>query len=230
MNRFFFAFAAALWLAPALAEGLQGTLTVTGVGSVRTPPDQALIDTGVISEAASAADALADNNAAMAQVLAALEEHGIQPWDVQTTTFDVAPVYRRDEPRGQPEIAGYRAVNQVRVRVAALDALGEVLDALVRAGSNQVHGVGFGIADESVPLAEARRRAMADALSRAELYAQAAGVRVGPVLSISEQAIHVPQPSPLARGLMLEQASAVPVASGEQEITASINVVYALTD
>ena len=121
--------------------------------------------------------------------------------------------------------------NQVQVRVRNLPDLGKVLDSLVSAGSNQISGISFGIDDSTGVLNQARNRAVADARSRAELYAHAAGVKVGKVISISEQAIQVPQPRMLGRAMMAaEMSSKVPVATGEQELRATVHAVFEMTE
>ena len=121
-----------------------------------------------------------------------------------------------------------RVQNQVRVHVRKIDNLGHVLDVLVSAGSNQVSGISFGIDNPTGVMNSARNRAMSDARSRAELYAQAAGLAVGQVLQIREQQASLPRPQYL--GVRAMEASAVPIATGEQEISATINVVYELTE
>jgi uncharacterized protein YggE len=137
-------------------------------------------------------------------------------------------VYRHDE-KGQrePEVIAYRVHNQVRVRVRNLASLGEVLDALVQAGSNQVSGISFGIGNTTGILNEARSQAIRDAKTRAEVYAQAAGVAVGVVRQISEQPLDPPRP--MHAGLEFRAAAAsVPIATGEQEYRVTVNVVYEL--
>jgi uncharacterized protein YggE len=114
--------------------------------------------------------------------------------------------------------------------VRDLADLGMVLDSLVRAGSNQVSGISFGIDDPTGVLNQARTRAIADARSRAELYARAAGVRLGKVLSMSEQPVELPRPRHFGRSLAQEDASSVPVATGEQEFRVRIHMVFALED
>ena len=213
-----------------VAEEMERSISVAGQGNVTSVPDMATVQTGVVTQATSAGDALAANNTAMAKIMEVLKGHNIADKDVQTSQFHVQPEYRQDrQGRQQPEIVGYRVTNQVQVRVRKLPDLGKVLDALVEAGSNQVSGISFGIDDTTGLLNQARNRAIADARSRAELYAHAAGVRVGKVLAISEQPPRTPEPRFFARGLM-EQASAVPIATGEQELQASIFMVFALAD
>ena len=212
-------------------EQVTRTISVSGEGKEAVPPDMATIHTGVVTQAVKARESLDANNEAMDRILAALEAHNIATRDIQTSSFNVRPEYKRG-PRGQQqsEIVGYRVTNQVRVRVRNLPDLGEVLDALVGAGSNQVSGISFGIDDPTGPLNEARKRAIVDARSRAELYAQAAEVTVGKVISISEQSVAIPRPQHVARAFAAEAAGAVPVATGEQELRATVHVVYTLED
>ncbi len=211
-------------------DKLPRTISVTGEGIATAPPDMATINTGVVTQASTAREALTSNNTVMERILASLKQFKIADKDIQTSTFNVAPQYSRN--RGQdPKIAGYQVRNQVRVRVRNLPQLGEVMDALVAAGSNQFSGVSFGMDDPTGVRNQARNRAVADARSRAELYAQAAGVNVGNVISISEQPVAQPRPQYLARGAMMaEAAGSVPVATGEQEIRATVYMVYALSD
>lgn len=219
--------------APVAADEQRRTISITGEGKATASPDMAVIQTGVTTEAPAAEKALAANTKAMEQVLAVLKQHGVAAKHVQTSAFEVSPVYKRDdEPRAAPEVVGYRVTNQVRVEVHQLPGLGKVLDALVRAGSNQVSGIRFGLADSTGVLDEARNRAFADARRRAQLYAQAAGVRLGKVLTISEQSAARPLREAVyfGRSLAAQDAAAVPVAAGEEELRATVHVVFALED
>ena len=224
--------ALAVLATPSLGEEQPNrTISVSGDGTVSAPPDMATIRTGVVTQAAKASDALDANNAAMKRIMDVLKSNKIAPKDIQTSSFDVRPEYKRG-PRGQqqPEIIGYQVTNQVQVRVRNLPTLGEVLDAMVTAGSNQISGISFGIDDPTGPLNQARKRAISDARSRAELYAQAAGVRVGKVISISEQRVTVPRPQYVGRAFAAEAVSAVPVARGEQQLRATVHMVFALEE
>ncbi|UCF85392.1 MAG: SIMPL domain-containing protein [Desulfobacteraceae bacterium] len=206
-------------------------ISVTGEGKANAPPDMAVIQTGVVTRGATAVEALSANNEAMENILGVLKKYKIASKYVQTSSFNVSSEFKRDEQgRRQPEIVGYRVSNQVRVKVRNLSDLAKVLDALVRAGSNQVSGVSFGIDDPTGVLNQARNSAIADARNRAELYVQAAGVRLGKVLTISEQPIELPQPRHFGPSLAKEAVSSVPVATGEQEFRARIHLVFALED
>lgn len=217
--------------AEAMADAGARTIRVSGEGVAAAPPDEATVHTGVTTEAKTAGEALAANNEAMEKVRATLQEFGIDPKGVQTSQFNVQPVRDRGPDReAPPEVVAYRVTNQVRVRVRKLSELGKILDALVRAGSNQLSGLTLGVGDPTAVLDEARRKAVADARRRAGVYAEAAGVRVGKVRVISEEPVSPPRPLMLGRAAAFEAASAVPVAAGENEFRVRVHVVFALED
>ena len=210
-------------------QALPRTISVTGNGSATSPPDMATINTGVVTQGKNAADAMKANNEIMAKLMAALKAQKIPAKDIQTSDFSVSPQYARDDRgRTQQEIVGYRVSNQVRVVIRNLPELGKVLDTLVSTGSNRVSGISFGITDSDGILNEARNNAIADARSKANLYAQALGIKDGKVVSVSESSVIAPRPQFFARAAMAD--SAVPIASGEQELTATIDVVFAIAD
>ena len=214
------------------AADLPRTITVSGQGKAGTPPDMATVRSGVVTQALTAKEALAANNVAMEQIMKVLKSRNIDAKDIQTSGFNVYPQYKRQQRGGRAnEISGYNVSNNVSVKVRNLSRLGEILDALVQSGSNQISGVSFGLSNSREIMNKARRNAVDDAKGRAELYAQATGVRVGKVISISEQSIQSPRPMFQARMAMADMASeSVPIATGEQEVTATINVMYELLD
>lgn len=218
--------------APLAAGDLEArrTVSVTGEGTVLAVPDEATVTTGVETRAPDPREALTRNNEAVAALMKVLADAGVAERDVQTSGFNISPVYRHDrEDTDGPRIEGYLVSNQLHVRVRELDKLGSLLSALVESGSNRMAGIGFGHSALAERTDEARRAAVADARRRAELYAEAAGVKVGRVLSINEAGSH-PPPQPMLRNMaMMEFASAdVPVAAGESEIRAMVQVVFEL--
>jgi len=221
----------AAWAAPAGAQearGVHQVISVVGEGKAMAPPDMATIRTGVVTQAESAGDALNGNNAAMRRILTLLQEHGVAEKDVQTSSFNVSPVYEHDnQGRREPAVVAYRVHNEVQVRVRKLDSLGEVLDALVQVGSNQIHGVSFDVAEPEDLNNKARARAVHNARRRAAAYAKAASVQVGRVLQISEQPAEPPRPMQAAMEFRAA-ASNVPIATGEQEFIVIVKVIYEL--
>ncbi|MCB1514593.1 MAG: SIMPL domain-containing protein [Hyphomicrobiaceae bacterium] len=208
------------------AGRMQRQVTVTGEGKVAARPDMARISLGVVSEAATAKEALKANSGAMDALIGGLKARGIPADDIQTTNFDVSPRYVHTKDGKPPTIDGYRVSNDVAIVVRELAQLGPMLDEIVSVGANRIGGLSFAIADAEALKDEARRNAIANARQRADLYANAAGARLGQVLVISEETVHVAPRGPmLARAAMAE---GVPIAEGSQEISARVTVTYAL--
>ena len=202
------------------------TVTVSGVGTVTAAPDMAEITSGVVTQAPTAAQALGANRQAMEKVLQSLAALGVAARDIQTTNISVSPQRRAVRGEGRPpEIVGYEVTNQVRVKVRDLGRLGRVLDEQVTQGANSLYGIRVGLADPAPQLDEARKRAMADARRRADLYAAAASLQTGRVLAVQEAGAAAPRPEMVGRVMT---AGAVPVAPGEQEIQAAVSVTFAL--
>ncbi len=200
-------------------------ITVSAAGQVAAEPDQARITSGVTTEAATAAQALARNSEVMKQVIAGLKQSGIEPEDIQTTSFDVSPRYTRPERGEAAVIDGYRVTNQVQVLVRDLDKLGAILDQLVSLGANTSSGLSFEVSKAETLRDDARKEAVANARRRAELYASAAGVELGEVLSIQEGGDFAPRPMPMARAM---KAEAVPIERGTEMLQASVTITWAL--
>ena len=203
-------------------------IAVSGLGEVKTRPDMATISTGVVSEAATAKEALAKNNAAMAAVIAALKNAGVAEDDIQTSDFSVSPKYPPYQPNQTtaPRIVGYTVSNQVTAQVKDLAKLGTILDTLVQAGSNQINGISFGLNEPKAKLDEARKKAVADARAKAELYAEAAGVSLGKVIQISESTAVIPMPMYKMEARAQAADASVPIAAGQQTVAANVSITY----
>jgi uncharacterized protein YggE len=183
----------------------------------------------VVTQAPTAAAALAANTAAMNRVFAALKTIGIPDNKIQTSNFSVQPQYppfRPDAPE-QRTIIGYQVSNQVSVTVDDLSKLGAALDALVKSGANQLGGVSFAIANPK-PLAErARALAVGDAMAKAKTLAAAAGVNLGPLLSIQEGTAYRPGPM-FAEARTALAAAPPPIAIGEQTVAVNVTMTYGI--
>lgn len=205
---------------------MEGTLLrVAAEAEARTAPDHAIISMGVQTEGKTAQAALAENAKNMQAVFQALKRAGIAERDVQTSSLSISPQYIYAE-REPPRLTGYQASNQVSVVVRDLKRLGQVVDAVVGSGSNQVSGVSFGVSDPDKALDGARRDAVAKARARAELYAQAAGLKVARIVEISEAA-SAPPPMPLPMAKMA-MAEATPTAPGEVALSITVAVAFEL--
>jgi uncharacterized protein len=206
----------------------QRTITVSGDAEVAGKPDQARLSAGVVTQAETAAAALNANSAAMNRVFAALRMAGIPENRMQTSNFSVQPQYppyRPENPEPQ-RIVGYQVSNNVTVTVDDLTKVGPTLDALVRSGANSLGGIQFTIADPK-PLAErARTAAVADGAAKARTLAMAAGVTLGPLVSMQETMVGRPIPVfAMARAVAAE---ATPIAEGEERVSVTVTMVYAI--
>jgi uncharacterized protein YggE len=203
-----------------------GRITVTGEGRVDAAPDMATVSLGVVTEGTTAAEAMAANSIQLAAVLEQLKMGGIEDRDIQTSGLSLNPNWQQTEADPTPRIMGYQASNMLTVRVRKLDQLGAVLDKNISDGANSFNGLSFGLSDPEPAMNEARRRAVADAQGRARLLTQAAGLTLGPVVSISEGG-GFGGPQPMYR-MDAAAASPVPVAAGEVSTTASVTMVFEL--
>lgn len=213
----------------AQAADRQRTLSLSATGTVSAKPDIANISTGVQSDAKTAREALSKNTEAMSAVIAGLKSSGIAPKDIQTSNFSVSPRYQHFKDRRPAEITGYRVSNSVRITVRDLAKLGDILDQVVTLGSNKINGVSFGVDDPADLLDEARKQAMATAITRAKLYTEASGTKLGRVLTINEQTFNRPPQPVFARAAMrAPKAESVPIEAGEQSIEVRISVSWEL--
>jgi hypothetical protein len=219
---------AALVPAAARADDSRRVMTITGLGEVRAKPDMAQVTIGVVRQAPTARAALDQNSAAMAAILSRLKEEGYAEKDIQTSNFSISPRYDYSKNEQPPKLVAYEVSNQVTVTVRDLTKLGGLLDAAVDLGSNQIFGVAFSLADASGARNEARRLAVGDALAKARLYAEAAGVTLGPIIALSETG-DIQPPRPYRAGAMqmtAEAAASVPIAEGEQVIEARVTIEW----
>jgi len=233
---------------PVTVEGtLQGgpdryVLTI-GQGSVTAMPDTAVVSGGVVTRARSAGDALHDNAASMAKVVAALKTRGVTDKQITASSVRFEPVYPPYDPKtGQStKVIGYQVSNEVIVTLTDLGRAGDVLDALIENGANDSATIAFEIKDREALETKARAEAGKDALKRAQTFAAQIGTELGAVRSIREGAYSdsvgdfetvtvtgaraayappPPPPPPPPPGTMAQ--------AGEQTISSTVTVVWAL--
>lgn len=218
------------------SPGGRRTVTVSGVGKVSAAPDVADISVGVVTEAQTARDALSGNNQAMTALTEQLKARGLAEKDIQTDNISLNPRYSQppNQPfpgQGQPQeftprIIGYSVTNSVRIVVRDLESLGELLDAIVTAGANQMNGISFRVSEPEVLKDEARTKAVADARRKAEQLCEALGVTLGAPVEVVEGGGGFPPPQPMMARAMMMAEDSVPISPGEQELSVSVQVVY----
>ena len=202
------------------------TITVNGTGEAFAAPDMAIVSIGVTSEAPTAGEALAKNNADMAATVAKLKELGVADRDLQTSGLSLNPQYDYENNRRSPRVIGFAASNTLTVRLRDLSKAGAVIDEAVRAGANALGGVSFGFDDPAPLKADARKNAVRDARATAELLAKESGVTLGRILTINDGYVAAPSPRPAMMRMEAAQASAVPMEAGESGVNASVTMVF----
>lgn len=204
------------------------TVSLAAEAEVRGAPDVADITAGVVTQAADASAALSANASRMQAVVGALRKAGVAERDIQTSTLNLQPEYSYPK-EGTPVLNGYRANNQVQVTLRDLRNAGKVIDALVAQGANQIDGPSFRIDRSDELMDKARAEAVRKGRARADLYAQAAGMRVKRLISITETGSARP-PVPVMRAMAVsaDAKEASPVAEGEVSLVARLQMLFEL--
>lgn len=206
----------------------QPSLNLSATGEVKVAPDQATVTFGVVTEAATAQEAMQANARQMAQVVASLRRAGLSERDIQTSGLNLSAQYDYRE-NESPKLRGYQASNRVTVTIRDLTKTGTTVDAVVSAGVNQIDGISFGLQNPKAAEDQARRLAVQALQAKAALYSQALGVPLGGIRSLTEAGGYSAQPSPrmYARAASV-MAEATPIEAGELTVQIEITGVYDL--
>lgn len=219
---------------PGPGAGDAGPLvTVSATAQTSADPDRAVVRLGAVAEASAAVDAQNEINAVMQKVLKALTGRGVSPRSIRTEALSLSPVYSQVRPeagRAGPEeqrITGYRAVDVVSVVLDDLAKIGDVVDAGVEAGANQLQGVSFELQSASAARAQALTEAVHEARAQADAVAAAMGMRIRAVKSVVAGGYSVRPPAPLANARFALDV-ATPVQPGQVDVSANVQVTYYL--
>src|SRR5439155_6493949 len=212
---------------PALAQQRTtgARIVVTGEGSVNVTPDIAEIRSGVTTRGKTVREATETNSKTMAAILTALTESGIPQKDVRTAQLSIQPVYASQDSGKEQKLVGYNVVNHVSAKIKHIEKLGDVLDRLIAAGATDVWNVEFLVSDPGKALDQAREAAIADARRKAEVYARAAGVTLGKVISIEEEP-GSSAPGPMRALARPAPSTRMPIAPGEDTLRAVVTLGF----
>ena len=203
------------------------TISVSGTGRVSVVPDLADLRLGVTITAKTVEAARAANAKAMAGVLGTLKALGVAERDIQTTNLSLSPAYDYSTNANPPRLTGYTLTNTVATTIRDIATVGRAIDGALESGATSLDSVSFRLEDPTPAEQEARAQAVADARSKADTLAAAAGVAITGVAAIAESG--APVPFPAFRGEMAKMALAdtsTPVETGTNEISISVAVTY----
>ncbi|MDQ6604163.1 MAG: SIMPL domain-containing protein, partial [Chloroflexota bacterium] len=211
---------------------LQRTIAVSGTGTATLAPDIAYFSAGVTETSANVVDAQNSVNTKTNAIIEALRQGGVNvDKDVKTTGYSVQPQYNYPQ-NGAPVLTGYRVMNSVNVTVRDIAKAGQLLDAVTKAGANQVGGVSFGLADPEAASRVAREQAVQNARDKADTLAKATGVSVGMVMTVDDQSTTPAPPRPVAAAPAANTANSAavppPIQTGETTVMVTVRVIYAI--
>lgn len=206
-------------------------INVSATGKADVAPDRAVVTAGILTQGKTAREAMIGNATLMTTVFDELEAAGIPKKNVTTSQLSLQPRFNYQD-RRSPRIDGYDARNTLTVKSDDIEQVGPLLDALVKAGVNNINGVRFAVKDPKAARDKARTDAIREAKAKAESMADAAGVKLGKLMSINEGGgSYTPQPMMMARGNFAEAAmDSTPISAGEQTMSVTINLQYEIID
>jgi len=194
------------------------TITASANASISAPPDKAMVDVGVSTQATTAQDASTQNATQVSSVLAAMQTVLGANANIKTINYSLNPVYSTGN---NPTIVGYTASNTVEATLTDLTLIGKVIDASIAAGANRVNGIQFGLQNPDPVQAQALKAAASSALAQVKAIASGLGVGTGDVLNASQGVATVYTPTTLAPSAA---AASTPVEPGLIQVQGTVTV------
>lgn len=202
------------------------TFTVNGEGKISLVPDVAVVNVGVTAQGSSIAVVQQQLNKKMNAISDSIKRLGVDSKDIQTTNYNLSPTY--DYTAGAQRLTGYQANSNLTIKVRKLDNANSVIDNATANGANQIGGITFDVDDKTKAENQAREKAIADAKSKADVAAKAAGFHLGRIINYSEGGNSPPRPMYMAKAAGLSEDSSAPtqVEPGSTELTIQVTLSY----
>lgn len=208
----------------------RNSITIVDSGEIYAKPDLGIISFSVVSEAKTSYDAMSENTEIMNKVIEGVKGQGVEEKDLKTTSYNIYPRYEYEGgvyySSGKRTLVGYEVTQQLQVKIRDLEKAGAIIEAAASAGSNQVGSLTLTIDNEDELKEQARIQAIDKAKEKAEKLASQLGVRLGKIISFSENNYY-----PLYTDSFTEKglggAAPVPdIQTGENKISVSVSVTY----
>lgn len=204
-------------------------LSVSGEGKVYAKPDVALVSLGVTTTGQTTEEVIAKNTEKMNAAIKAVKDMGVEEKDIQTTNYNLSPLYNWTEAAGRV-FQGYTLDQNISVKIRDFSKVGDILKSATSAGANMTGNLVFTIDDPEQYKSEARAKAIEQAKEKAQKLADSSGIRLGKLINIYENYYYPMYESAKGYGMGGGASDAsVPaptIESGQQEITISLNLVY----
>ena len=206
------------------SDQARSVIRVTGHAETTVVPDLAVLSVGVVSTASEVESARVENDRTMRRIVDVLTQQGVDKREITTSQFSLEPIYRSDSTNGGAgTIGGYRLQNTVSVTVYDLTKIGPVIDAVFRAGANQFQGLRFGLRDDRSVRDEVLKQAVLDGKHKADVIADALGVKLGRAVSVSE----IGRVVPMTEGFRTTAVQAtVPIEAGSLTVDVDASMEF----
>ena len=201
------------------------TLNVNGRGEVKARPDVAFLNISVISKAKSAQAALQDNANKTTNVLNKIKSLIGKQDTVETSGFNLSPVYDYNQSTKKSELTGYSVSNDLIIKTVDLDNLGNLIDSTTSVGANRINGPRFDIIDKNKYRKEALRLAVKDAKDTATVTAEAAGVSIVRIMQLNPS-YNTPQPLYARSMKVASDQGSTPIEAGDITVSANVNITF----
>ena len=213
----------------------QNTISVVGTGKIKVLPDEAFINISVLTEKPTTQEAVDENSVISNNVISVIEKINAENLTIQTTGYELYPLYDYTADQEPPRIYAYRVITTVEVKTTDIDKIGEIITKATEAGASTISSIGFDLSEETRALTkkEALAEATRDASDKALAIAQSLGLKIEQVVYISETEVLYPSPLMAPQGfgdLRAEEAAAPVIMPQEIEVSATLNVIYLFTE
>ncbi|MBB5073185.1 hypothetical protein HNQ69_000289 [Bartonella callosciuri] len=204
------------------------TITVTATGESQATPDMAIINLAVVTYDKTAQKALAANNKSMNDIVNAFKNNGIQANDLQTSGLSIyqSSPDKHQEKKDNEKV--YHVSNSLTVRIRDLTNAGKIFDQAMALGVNSVNGITFTNSDTKPFYQEARKKAIAEAIEKAETIAQAANLKLGKIIEINENNDRYYPTTRLMSRAVDASYAATNFSGGELGYNVSVTVVFSI--
>lgn len=212
-------------------DDFNNQFSVSATGRVFAKPDIANLIVGVKTEAKStAALAVKENTTKMNEIIKALKNIGIEEKDIQTTNYNLNPVYDWTDKTGQ-RLKGYEVNQNINIKIRNLDKIGDAIAKTTEKGANQIGNITFTIDDEFALRNEARKEAIKKAKEKAEGIVAETGIELGDIINVYENQVYYPSAINYSKEMSLGigGGGAVPapeIQAGEDEVVVEATVVW----
>jgi len=203
------------------------TLNVNGTGEVNVVPDIAYIYISVVTRSAKAESAIKENAEKTTNVLNKIKSMIAKDDKVQTSNFNLSPVYEYEQTTHKSILTGYSASNELVVETGNLDNLGNLIDAATTLGANRINGPRFDISNREEYKRQALKAAIEDAKGTAVVVAESAGVELVYITNISPSYSFPAPYYPRAEAMYAaSDAPSTPIESGDIKVSANVTITY----